>query len=127
MSIDFTKPLQLSDGTPLRLLCTDALLPYPVVCLREDTKLFVLFTSDGKRPPGSGSIYLMNAPEQVTIDVWMNVYKDEQGGIVVGIPRKIKEDSIASKLSLSLEEDNTLQHQAMLHIKRTVPVGHVDE
>ena len=127
MSIDFTKPLQLSDGTPLRLLCTDAAEPYPVVCLNEKTKLFVLFTSDGKRPPGSDFIYLMNIPEPVTVDVWVNIYKDEQGGIVVGIPRKTKEDSITSKLSLSLEEDNTLQHQAMLHIKRTVPVGHVDE
>lgn len=112
MSIDFTKPLQLSDGTPLRLLCTDALLPYPVVCLREDTKLFVLFTSDGKRPPGSGSIYLMNAPEQVTLDVWVNVYDNPSPG------HATKEDAL---------QFAGPSCRATLHIKRTVPVGHVDE
>ena len=111
MNIDFTKPLQLSDGTPLRLLCTDALPPYPVVCLREDTKLFVLFTSDGKRPPGSGSIYLMNVPEQVTVDRWMNVYPESAfvyntKGLAIGARDK---------------------GSVTLHIKRTVPVGYVDE
>lgn len=118
MSIDFTKPLQLSDGTPLRLLCTDAPPPYPIVCLCEDTKLFVLFTSDGKRPPGSGSIYLMNVPEkmnvpeQVTVDVWVNVYD----GYIAQWSTK----------SGALEGRNT-NCRATLHIKRTVPLGHVDE
>ena len=128
MSIDFTKPLQTRDGRKVRLLCTDKISSYPVVVWLEDIKATASYTLEGVNVIGEESnIDLVNVPEQVTVDVWVNVYKDEQGGIVVGIPRKIKEDSIASKLSLSLEEDNTLQHQAMLHIKRTVPVGHVDE
>ena len=116
MSIDFTKPLQLSDGTPLRLLCTDALAPYPVVCLREDTKLFELFTLDGKRPPG-GSIYLMNVPEQVTADVWVNVYIPKRFGFAYAS----KEEAIDAK------QTNGNTKVVTLHIKRTVPVGHVDE
>lgn len=115
MSIDFTKPLQLSDGTPLRLICTDAAEPYPVVCLHEDTKLFVLFTSDGKRPPGSGSIYLMNVPEQVTVDMWINIYDK--------VDRFSTKEEALARAAMHPE----LGHRATLHINRTVPLGHVDE
>lgn len=125
MSLDFTKPLQLSDGTPLRLLCTDAAEPYPVVCLSEKTKLFVFFNSDGKRSPGSDFIYLMNVPEQVTVDVWVNVYKDPRTEtIFVTGGEPTKEKSLERR---TLPGCCIAIWQATLHIKRTVPVGHVDE
>lgn len=123
MSIDFTKPLQLSDGTPLRLLCTDAASPYPVMCLREDNKLVVLFSEDGKRSDW-GSSRLMNVPEEITLDVWVNVFQKTdfptvgENTLFLGKDNNTKEEAFL---------ENPKYKVATLHIKRTVPVGHVDE
>ena len=114
MSIDFTKPLQTRDGRKVRLLCTDAHEPYPIVCLCEDTKLFAMFTPDGK-PPVGGRNDLMNVPEEVTVDMWINVYDGNTGF-------RTKEEALALAVTQPF-----LSRRATLHIKRTVPVGHVDE
>ena len=112
MSIDFTKPLQTRDGKKVRLLCTDAREPYPVVVLYEDTKDVGLRTSDGKCLVGiSCAADLMNVPEQVTVDRWMNVYPES------AFVYNTKELAIGARDKGSVT----------LHIKRTVPVGHVDE
>ena len=94
MSIDFTKPLQNSD-LPMRLLCTDAPGKYPVVCIT-----------------GCSVDKLTNAPEQVTVDVWVNIYDRSPGG------HPTKEDALRFAGP---------KCRATLHIKRSVPVGHVDE
>lgn len=112
MSIDFTKPLQTRDGKKVRLLCTDAREPYPVIALIEETKLPGCFTSDGRDTRGSESSWdLINVPEEVMVDRWMNVYPES------AFVYNTKELAIGARDKGSVT----------LHIKRTVPVGHVDE
>ena len=120
MSIDFTKPLQTRDGKKVRLLCTDAREPYPVVVLYEDTKDVGLRTSDGKCLVGiSCAADLMNVPEQVTVDGWVNVYRNKLGFIYFGHVDSDKRDAVFTH--------DFIHPIATIHIKRTVPVGHVDE
>ena len=122
MSIDFTKPVQTKNGRKVRVLCTDAREPYPVIALIEETKLTGCFTSDGRDTRGAESSWdLINVPEEVTVDVWVNVYKnlrDETFFSVASTPTK--EGSLEMRRSFA-------PWQATLHIKRTVPVGHVDD
>ena len=122
MSIDFTKPLQTRDGKKVRLLCTDKISSYPVVVWLEDIKATASYTLEGVNVIGEESnIDLVNVPEQVTLDVWVNVYKnlrDETFFSVASTPTK--EGSLEMRGSFA-------PWQATLHIKRTVPVGHVDE
>ena len=114
MSIDFTKPLQTRNGRKLRLLCTDAAGHYPIFCLSEDNKAIISYTSDGRayKDIEDHPNDLMNVPEQVTVDTWVNVYGTTSPG------HATKEDA------LQFAGPGRL---ATLHIKRTVPVGHVDE
>ena len=114
MSIDFTKPLQMRNGRKLRLLCTDAAGLYSVICQLEDTKEIRSFTLDGRLLLDL-PIELMNVPEQVTVDVWINIYDTTTGFST----KKEALEVAASHLHL--------KRRATLHIKRTVPVGHVDE
>ena len=115
MSIDFTRPLQTRDGRKVRLLCTDAHEPYPVMVLYEDTKQVSARTSDGKFLEGINSpADLMNVPEEFTVDLWVNVSGDGN----IGFGHSTKERALAWRGSSS---------NAILHIQRTVPVGHVDE
>ena len=113
MSIDFTKPLQTCNGMKLRLLCTDAAGHYPIVCLREDDKIELSFTLNGRyyEDLEDHPNNLMNVPEQVTVDRWMNVYPES------AFVYNTKELAIGARDKGSVT----------LHIKRTVPVGHVDE
>ena len=111
MSIDFTKPLQMRNGRKLRLLCTDAAGLYSVICQLEDTKEIRSFTLDGRLLLDL-PIELMNVPDQVTIDTWVNVYDNPSPG------HATKEDAL---------QFAGPSCRATLHIKRTVPVGHVDE
>ena len=116
MSIDFTKQLQTRDGRKVRLLRTDAQEPYPVIILYEDIKEVGIRTSDGKFLVGTNCPDdLMNVPEQVTVDVWINIYDTTTGFST----KKEALEVAASHLHL--------KRRATLHIKRTVPVGHVDE
>ena len=119
MSIDFTKPLQ-SDGIPMRLLCTDAPGDYPVVCLNPYGIPFT-FTLDGRTAKSQENHprNLRNAAEEVTVDVWVNIYPPiESKTLALGFIYSTKEKALKGKDNTSI---------ATLHIKRTVPVGHVDE
>ena len=121
MSIDFTKPLQTRDGKKVRLLCTDAREPYPVIALIEETKLLGRFTSDGRDTRGAESSWdLINVPEEVTVDVWVNVYLQTGTNAKpqIGLTYRTREDAL---------EARTKSNAVTFHIKRTVPVGHVDE
>ena len=111
MSIDFTKPLQTRDGRPVKVLCTDKISSYPVVVWLEDIKATASYTLEGVNVIGEESnIDLVNVPEQVTVDVWVNIYDRTS--------HATKEDA------LKFAGPGC---RATLHIKRTVPVGHVDE
>ena len=123
MSIDFTKPLQTRNGRKLRLLCTGAPGDYPVICLREDDKVLMSFTLDGalyKWEPANHPSNLMNVPEEVTVDVWVNVYLQTGTNAKpqIGLTYRTRGDAV---------EARTKSNAVTFHIKRTVPVGHVDE
>ena len=117
MNIDFTKPLQTRNGRKLRLLCTDASGYYPILCLIEDNKDTISYTSDGRvyKDIEDHPNNLMNVPEEVTVDSWINIY---EGNIYFST----KEEALAMAAQY-----RCLRRLATLHIKRTVPVGHVDE
>lgn len=115
MGIDYTKPLQiLQNGRKLRLLCTDAYGPFPVICLTEDTKEVRNFTFDGRLYVG-GPVELMNVPDEVTVDMWVNIYPKNEEPLWAHLT-KWEALKMASSKRL-----------ATIHIKRTIPVGHVDE
>ena len=112
MSIDFTKPLQTRDGRKVRLLCTDRMGAYPVAVWFEDGKFVAYYTSEGVNIIGEESpIDLMNVPEEVTVDTWLNFYDTHPGYCT-------KEEAIRA---------SGRGRRATLHVKRTVPIGHVDE
>ena len=123
MGIDYTKPLQiLQNGRKLRLLCTDAYGPFPVICLTEDTKEVRNFTFDGRLYVG-GPVELMNVPEQVTVDLWVNLYPKNWVNIYPDMEEPLWSHPTKEKARFFAGS----QCIATIHIKRTVPVGHVDE
>lgn len=122
MSIDFTKPLQTRDGRKVQLLCTDKVgTSYPVVVWLEDIKGTASYTLEGVNVIGEESdIDLMNVPEEVTVDAWVNVYPPikESTTSTFGFTYNTKENAVKNRADISA---------VTIHIKRTVPVGHVDE
>lgn len=112
MSIDFTKPVQTKNGRKVRVFCTDRNDPYPVVVWFDDEKRTAFYTSEGRSFIGAESPFdLMNVPEEVTVDTWLNFYDTHPG-------YRTKEEAVRA---------SGRDRRATLHIKRTVPVGHVDE
>lgn len=81
----------------------------------------MLTTLDGKCLVGTScAADLINVPEQVTVDMWVNVYPSigESKTLVFGLVHSTKEKALRGKDNTSI---------ATLHIERTVPMGHVDE
>ena len=110
--IDFTKPVQTKNGRKVRVLCTDRDGPYPVIGWFDDGKFIKSYTSEGRHIIGEESpLDLMNVPEEVTVDTWLNFYDTHPG-------YRTKEEAVRA---------SGRDRRATLHIKRTVPVGHVDE
>lgn len=65
MTIDFTKPVQTKDGRKVRILCTDAGHPYPIVGLVGDSKQLCAWLPSGMRSPrGPISLDLIQVPEE---------------------------------------------------------------
>lgn len=118
MTFDLTKPVETKSGIKLRVLCTDAPGKYPVICI-DDGGVAYRYTPGGTYfSKGSSCLDLINSPEMVEIDVWVNVYKLKDSATTFGHPYTTKELAIKSKTS---------GYVCTLHIQRTVPVGHVDE
>ena len=89
--IDFTKPVQTKDGRSVRILCTDANSPYPIVGLvngvsdSEGGCEYVLsWTRDGviSNVPGDDSVDLVNAPHRVKVKIIVYTNPDDGGDIV---------------------------------------------
>jgi hypothetical protein len=75
---DLTKPVQTRDGRPVRILCTDAPGPFPVVGLinGEDLTGF-RWTPSGRSNygPHESPEDLANVPERFSFTRWVNVYQ----------------------------------------------------
>ena len=65
--LDLSKPLQLTDGRPARLLCDDREGEYPIVVLVDNSTLYV-FPADGNATVGFPS--LINVPEPAKKQYW---------------------------------------------------------
>lgn len=76
MSLDFTKTIKTDDGRAVRILCTDAPEPFPVVALIEGRKWPCVYTLDGK-PGRSGDPELVEAPTLVEHTVWIALGKQD--------------------------------------------------
>jgi hypothetical protein len=79
MKIDFTKPVQTRDGRKVRILCTDAGEPFPIVGICEDLtsgRFAQRWTADGYYLDNGKQdrVDLIQAPVKRT--VWINIYKD---------------------------------------------------
>lgn len=72
MPLDLTKPVQLTDGRPVRIICTDAGVKWPIVGMVLDNSVVVRFAVDGT-PPTFGGCHLQNIPPPARF-VWINVY-----------------------------------------------------
>lgn len=78
--IDWTKPVRrISDGTPLRVLCTDKHGTYPVVCC-TDFGVVETYTLDGRDHVNSKSKAVENIPpKKVQREAW-TVGRYSKGG-----------------------------------------------
>ena len=79
MAIDWTKPIQTTDGKPARVLCTDLKHDHPYVVAAEHHGKEILWTvTDTGRvrgsTPGDGKSGIINVPEKRT--VYINFYED---------------------------------------------------
>ena len=78
MAIDWTKPIQTTDGKPARVLCTDLKHDHPYVVATEHNGKEILWTvTDTGRvrgsTPGDGKSGIINVPEKRT--VYINFYE----------------------------------------------------
>lgn len=79
--IDFTKPVQTRDGKRVRILCTDATRTQPVIgTIYEDVSDEIYTWSiTGEWMTTKGTKYdLINVPERIERDVWVNVYPEDR-------------------------------------------------
>ncbi len=80
-TFDPTKPVRTRDGKPARILCTDARGDLPIVALvgaPGESEYVQRFTKDGcayRNVPLPHD--LINVPEKRTLDIWVNIYSDE--------------------------------------------------
>lgn len=82
---DPTKPVQTRDGRKARIICSNAKQGrYPIVALVENRDMaeeIGSFTTDGKEWDfeSKGKRDLINVPERIEREYWVNVYEDRQG------------------------------------------------
>lgn len=79
MTFDPTKPVRTRDGTPARIIATDAKGEYPIIALvGDDEEDPFTFTAEGRYWTGNeeSGQDLVNAPE--TVERFYNVYLDGQ-------------------------------------------------
>lgn len=69
---DPTKPVQLEDGTPARIVCADRKGGCPIVALIGEQERVLTFEYDGSSPYGT----LVNVPEKHVR--WVNIYPSAQ-------------------------------------------------
>jgi hypothetical protein len=73
--IDWTKPVELMDGTPVRVLATDLPEPYPVlVFCQNDLEIGSVWriTPDGKSSREAIRAFIRNKPQTITREWWVN-------------------------------------------------------
>lgn len=84
-SIDWSKPVETTDGRPVRVLCTDAGSDHPVVCLvpalNNSYDYTVRFTSAGASPLGSVQLRNVTA-EPLEVRKVLSVYRNKHTGFV---------------------------------------------
>lgn len=78
--IDFTKPVQTRDGKPVKIISTDGHPNCPIVGYIENRDVPVTWNPDGKFCSGAheSEIDLINVPQKRTLDVWVNVYPNNE-------------------------------------------------
>lgn len=93
--ISMDKKYQTRDGREVRILCTDG--PdhrYPVCGFIGP--LFMMWTEDGRVTEGDHGEHpddLVEIPEEITIEGWMNVYDDHTGGHAIGTLNTSKDEA----------------------------------
>lgn len=82
--IDWTKPVRrISDGAPLRVLCTDNVGNYPVICVTEDGRVCAS-TLDGRFWVTLKEVHIENIPpKKVQHTTWTAVYRDQRGYVKI--------------------------------------------
>jgi hypothetical protein len=84
MTFDPTKPVQTRDGRKVRIICTDAAGPHPIVALikveKEGRECSHQFSKIGSYFANSiaSELDLINIPERKVR--WVNVYEDSTSG-----------------------------------------------
>ena len=76
--LDLSKPVQTRNGRPVRILCTDAKGPYPIVGLMpsgEAEHVGSWMVGGNSSPYSWTQDDLINVPEPKRY-VWLNVYRD---------------------------------------------------
>ncbi len=77
---DPKKPVQTRDGKPVRIVCTDASGPYPIVAIIEEQRGDAYrYTAEGDLHLGHETgLDLLNVPEKFSRKVWVNVYPNRR-------------------------------------------------
>ena len=78
VTVDWTKPIQTTDGKPARLICSDLKHDHPYVVATEynGKEIFWTVTETGRvrgSTPGDGKSGIINVPEKRT--KYLNIYK----------------------------------------------------
>jgi len=110
--ISMDKKYKTRDGQEVRLLCVDAPGGFPVVGLLGET--VSTWCADGsfflsEKPE---NLDLIETPETIEIDVWINVYINSLVG-----------DAYLTKSDADDNASAGLDRKACINIKRTVTVG----
>ncbi len=76
--LDLTKPVQLRDGRPVRIVCTDADSDHPIIGYIPgvNVNLSYRWRKDGtaSRVIVNSGMDLVNAPEPFEREIWANIY-----------------------------------------------------
>ena len=93
--IDWTKPVQTRDGTPVNILSREGRGTFPVIGYIGDATDVDTWTAEGKyRTNKSGPEDLMNVPEAPKQrEVWLNVFKNSRGELTTGISYGSRENA----------------------------------